>query len=277
MIFFFIAVIWPVRWTHIALTWSAVCCHVTVTGAIAVIAAVDATIFVIGTCIWPIVWQPKLVQRFAHAEKARSAIRQTRGMPIKTLYWMNKEARNSQWRAGTHLPLVVSFCNCVSLSHPFYIIQRNKNITHLPALHTDSPLWYATAEGRREKNIKTWWAVRQAEVPKVERNHEITLKSSLDSLQCMFPSIGHKVWLFSLICMKGAQIIACAFTDLCILSECFETVSSSTTSKTSNKFSCRMFSIFPFYSNQSGGADLVGAVWAYKCLCKNIVLNYSYL
>lgn len=62
--------------TRIALTWSAVRCHVTVTGAIAVIAAVDATILVIGTRIGPIVWQPQLVQRFAHAEKARSAIRQ---------------------------------------------------------------------------------------------------------------------------------------------------------------------------------------------------------
>lgn len=74
-LFSFIASIGPVTWTWIALTWSAVCCHVTVTGAIAVIAAVDAAVLVIGTCIWPIVWQPKLVQRFAHAEKARSAIR----------------------------------------------------------------------------------------------------------------------------------------------------------------------------------------------------------
>lgn len=47
-------------WT-LALTWSAVCCHVTVTGAIAVITAVDATVLVIGTCIRPIVWQPQLV------------------------------------------------------------------------------------------------------------------------------------------------------------------------------------------------------------------------
>lgn len=79
--------------------------------------------------------------------------------------------------------------------------------------------------------------------------------------------------------MKGAQIIACAFTDLCIPSEYFETVSSSTTSKTSNKFSCWMFSIFPFYNNLnlSEEADVVGAVWAYKGLCKNIALTYSYL
>lgn len=74
-----------------ALTGSTVCCHVTVAGAIAVIAAVDATVLVIGTRVWPIVWKPQLVQRFAHAEKSRSAIRETRMLPIKTFYKMNKD------------------------------------------------------------------------------------------------------------------------------------------------------------------------------------------
>lgn len=45
----------------IALTWPAVCCHVTVTGAVTIIAAIDATLLVIGTSIRPIVWHPKLV------------------------------------------------------------------------------------------------------------------------------------------------------------------------------------------------------------------------
>ena len=45
----------------LAQTWSAVCCHVTVTGAVAIIAAVDAAVLVIGTRIWPVVWQPQLV------------------------------------------------------------------------------------------------------------------------------------------------------------------------------------------------------------------------
>lgn len=59
------------------------------------------------------------------------------------------------------------------------------------------------------------------EVPKAETNHERTLKSSLDLHQYMFPSIGHKVWLYGLMCMKTAQIIACAFTDLSISSHRF--------------------------------------------------------
>lgn len=42
-------------------TWPTVRCHVAVTGAIAIIAAVDATIQMIGTRIGPIVWQPQLV------------------------------------------------------------------------------------------------------------------------------------------------------------------------------------------------------------------------
>lgn len=41
----------------------------------------------------------------------------------------------------------------------YTVAQRNKNITHLPALHTDSPLWYATAK-RNKTTIKPWWAVK---------------------------------------------------------------------------------------------------------------------
>lgn len=68
---------------NLALTWAAVSCHVTVTGAVAIIAAVNATVLVIGTCILPIVWQPQLVQRLTHAEKARPATRRTTVLSIK--------------------------------------------------------------------------------------------------------------------------------------------------------------------------------------------------
>lgn len=65
-------------------TWSAVCCHVTVTGAIAIIAAVDAAVLMIGTCIGPIFWQPQLVQWLAHAERDSSATRRTTELSVKT-------------------------------------------------------------------------------------------------------------------------------------------------------------------------------------------------
>lgn len=68
-----------------ALTWAAVRCHVAVTGAVAIIAAVDAAVLVIGTCIRPIVREPQLVQRFTHAEEARSVMRKTTALSIKNL------------------------------------------------------------------------------------------------------------------------------------------------------------------------------------------------
>lgn len=59
------------------------------------------------------------------------------------------DAYSSSSRAGGHLPLVSPQCQCIS-SISLHVTQRDKNITHLPALHTDSPLWYATAKRHRE-------------------------------------------------------------------------------------------------------------------------------
>lgn len=58
-------------------------------------------------------------------------------------------ASSSSSTAGRHLPLVSLWWQCIS-SACLHVIQRDKNITHLPALHTDSPLWYATAKRHRE-------------------------------------------------------------------------------------------------------------------------------
>lgn len=60
--------------------------------------------------------------------------------------WMHE---GSVFAAGRHLPLVLPQCKCISPAS-LYITQRDKNITHLPALHTDSPLWYATAKRNRK-------------------------------------------------------------------------------------------------------------------------------
>lgn len=65
------------------------------------------------------------------------------------LWWMSIGACASSFRAGTHLPLVFHWHKCIS-PVGLYLTQRNKNITHLPALHADSPLWYATAERNRK-------------------------------------------------------------------------------------------------------------------------------
>ena len=81
----------------LALTWSAVCCHVAVTGAIAIIAAVDAAVLVIGICVRPIVWQPQLVERLPHAEEARSAMRKSTALSIKTCCLPRKSHMKRVW------------------------------------------------------------------------------------------------------------------------------------------------------------------------------------
>lgn len=65
------------------------------------------------------------------------------------LSWARVDEWGSSLRAVTHLPLVLHRRKCIPLVG-LYITQRNKNITHLPALHADSPLWYATAERSRK-------------------------------------------------------------------------------------------------------------------------------
>lgn len=58
-----------------ALTWAAVRCHVAVTGAVAIVAAADAAVLVIGARVGPVVWQPQLAVRLTHTEEAGSASR----------------------------------------------------------------------------------------------------------------------------------------------------------------------------------------------------------
>lgn len=67
------------------LTWSAVCCHVAVTGAVSVVATVDATVFVIGTSVWPVFRQPQMVEGFSHTKKARPVTGKTTNLSVKSL------------------------------------------------------------------------------------------------------------------------------------------------------------------------------------------------
>lgn len=65
-----------------ALTWAAVRCHVAVTGAVAIVAAADAAVLVIGARLGPVVWQPQLVVRLTHTMEAGSASRKDTWLSI---------------------------------------------------------------------------------------------------------------------------------------------------------------------------------------------------
>lgn len=111
-----------------ALTWAAVRCHVAVTGAVAIVAAAaDAAVLVIGTRVWPVVWQPQLVVRLTHTEEAGSASRKDTRLSIRPapahlhnplfLLW-EKEREDAETgsasEVATHLPLVSDRGKCIS-------------------------------------------------------------------------------------------------------------------------------------------------------------------
>lgn len=93
-----------------ALTWAAVRCHVAVTGAVAIVAAADAAVLVIGARVGPIVWQPQLAVRLTHTVEAGSAWRKD------TQKEHERAEAGPAFEVATHLPLVSGGGKCIYAS-----------------------------------------------------------------------------------------------------------------------------------------------------------------